>query len=118
VGAACGKVAGIRAVSPFEICLLKSAFQPQEISAWKAFRIGVSLPCERERELMAVFVRQEAPTRSETLCYPGTPRGEAFKDRLLPFDCNEVRLCPLLGEFLDEPLPTPRIVVNASIDPY
>jgi hypothetical protein len=55
---------------------------------------------------------------SEALCYPGTPCSKAFKERLLPFDCNEVRGYLLLGEFREELLPTPRIVVNAAIDPY
>ena len=73
MGAAFWKLAGIRAVSLFEVRLLKPAFQPQEISAWEAFRIGVSLPRKRARKLVAIFGIQEAPTQSQTFCYPGTP---------------------------------------------
>src|SRR5215831_15194768 len=67
---------------------------------------------------MAIFGRQEVPTESKPLCYEGTLLGKACKDRLLPFDCNEVRRCLMLGEFLEEPLPTPRIVVNATVYTY
>src|SRR5262245_9609762 len=67
---------------------------------------------------MTVFGRQEVPTDCEPLCYEGTLLGEACKDRLLPFDCNEVRRCLMLGEFLEEPLPTSLIVVNATVYPY
>jgi hypothetical protein len=68
-GAAFRELIGIRRASAFEISLLKPVFQPQHISAWKAFRIGVPLPRECERKLIAVFGRQEVPMLSESLCY-------------------------------------------------
>lgn len=115
---ACEAFQKLRDIALFEICLLKTGFQPQRLSAWKALRIGVPFPCERKGKLVTVLGCQEIPVRSKALFNPGPPLNEFFKDELLPFDCNEVRRCLLFGEFLKEPLPRPRIVVNAAIYPY
>ena len=102
----------------FQVRLLEADFEPEWICRREAILIGVTFPCERKRKLATILLCQEIPARSNALFNPGPPLKEFFKDRLLPFDGNEVRRCLLLAEFRKEPLPRPRIVVNAAIYPY
>src|SRR5882672_7040625 len=101
-----------------EIRLMKIRVQPQRLRVWKALPIGVSLPCEHPRKLLAIFRRQKRPTRPEGFLYPRSPRNAMGKDGLRPFDGHEMRRCLTLGQFLEEPLPTPRIVVHTTVHPY
>jgi hypothetical protein len=76
-----------------------------------------SLPREGEGKFMTVFAREEVRRRAETPFDPWPQQGKSLKDRVLPFDRDEVRSRRMLGEFLKESLATPRIVVNAAENP-
>lgn len=108
----------LRTVTLLEIRLLKSTFQPKRNGPWKDLRVGIPLPCEREGKLVAILGCQKIPARSNTLFNPRSPFDELFKDRLLPFNRNEVRLRRLSGELLEKALARPGIVVNAPVNPY